>query len=219
MAGESPVKDLSPAQKAAWWKALLSVAFADGELNEKEPSRLGEWAKRLGTEAKLSRPGRLDPAELTKAFPETRDRVRLFQALCDLATCDGDYHDAEDEMLDEIAHEWWPPTGPRVERFTDPQKLAFWQGLILLAWADRDVSGIERHLLANWARRLKRKPDLDDTRPPSLAETMGVFEHENDRQVVLKAYHAFAIADGPMKEGEKSLLTSLAKRWNLPLTP
>ncbi|GEM_PF-2769001 len=212
-------KDLSDAQKGAFWRALKAVAYADGELNEKEPTRLKEWAKRLGIEADVAKRTKIDVAELTKAFPEASARALLFRALCELATCDGDYHDTEDELLDDIAQEWWPPTGPRVERFTEVQKQAFWQGLIHLAWADRDVSGLERHLLANWARRLKRKPDMEDTRPPSLAETMGVFESPEERVVVLKALHFFALADGPMKDVERSLLTSLAKRWEMPLPP
>lgn len=210
-------KDLSAAQKGAFWRALKAVAYTDGELREKEPARLRDWAKRMGIEADIANRPKPDIAELTKAFPDAAMRARVFRALCDLATCDGDYHDNEDELLDEIAQEWWPPVGPRVERFTDAQKQALWQGLIHLAWSDRDVSGLERHLLANWARRLQRKPDMEDTRPPSLAETMGVFEKPEEREVVLKALHAFALADGPMKEVERSLLGSLAKRWEMPL--
>ena len=214
---QGQIAGLSDAQKGAFWRALKAVAYADGELNEKEPTRLKEWAKKMGIDADIAKRAKPDIAELTKAFPDATARARLFRDLCDMATCDGDYHDAEDELLDDLAQEWWPPTGPRVERFTEPQKLAFWQGLIHLAWADRDVSGLERHLLANWARRLKRKPDMEDTRPPSLAETMGVFESPDERAVVLKALHAFALADGPMKDVERSLLTSLAKRWEMPL--
>lgn len=209
--------DLTEAQKASFWKALKAVAYADGELNEKEPSRLTEWAAKMGLEADLGKRAKADLADLTTAFPDAGLRARVFRALCDMATCDGDYHDAEDELLDDIAQEWWPPVGPRVERFTEEQKLAFWQGLIHLAWSDHDVSGLERHLLANWAKRLKRNPDLEDTRPPSLAETMGSFERPEERTVVLRALHAFAIADGPLKDGERSLLTSLAKRWEMPL--
>ncbi len=210
-------KDLSNAQKTAFWKALKAVAYADGELNEKEPTRLKDWARKMGIEADIGKPAELDIAEMTKAFPEAGARARVFRALCELATCDGDYHDAEDELLDDVAQEWWPPVGPRVERFTEVQKQALWQGLIHLAWSDRDVSGLERHLLANWARRLKRKPDVEDTRPPSLVEMMGVFENPEERGMVLKALHAFALADGPIKDVEKRLLTSLAKHWELPL--
>lgn len=214
---QSQLAGLSDAQKRAFWKALKAVAYADGELNEKEPARLRQWARRMEIEADIEKKTKLDIGEMSKAFPETATRACVFRALCELATCDGDYHDAEDELLDDLAQEWWPPIGPRVERFTEAQKLAFWQGLIRLAWADRDVSGIERHLLANWARRLKRKPDTEDTWPSSLAETMGVFETPEERSVVLKALHAFALADGPMKDVERSLLTSLAKRWEMPL--
>ncbi|MEK7866680.1 MAG: hypothetical protein AAB434_08340 [Planctomycetota bacterium] len=217
MKKQPPLPPLTPAQRAAWWDALKAVACADGAVSAKEKALLTAWAGRLEVELELRETKSADVRRLTRTFKKEEERVAVFNSLAEMATCDGDYRDEEDEWLNDLALSWWPPESQLLRDLDEAQARALWLGLCAIAFCDGVVSGRERHILANWRERLNVPKRLDRAPGRGLDDLVSAFDRDEERTAVCELLLALATCDGDLKPEEREVLGDLTKRWKLPL--
>ncbi len=208
---------LSKQQRTAWWSALLAMARTDGEFNRQEKASLAVWAGRLKVDPNLHAPAILDAAALGRAFRSDDHRIRLFDSLTAIATCDGDYCDAEDSALNRLALAWWPPDPEPLGKLTSAQARALWVALCAVAFCDGVVSGRERHLLANWRTRLQIPERPDRVPGRGLDELASAFDSEERRTAVIELLLELATCDGALNSEEREVIDDLTRRWKLTL--